>query len=231
MPRIPISELPARFFDVPAAAELVEGFLEFEGDPESVHSVKIRTSSLQRKYKDIEFVFSGAIGGRFHIHIHDHAARLKIGGRVSGSYLFKLWGNASIEIGEHTTANSLEVWVEDACSVKVGEDCLIAHDVVLLAGDMHGIFDVEKKEQINNQPSQLLVGNHVWLGRKVTAVKSARIGNGCIVATGAVVSSACEDFCAIGGVPAVVLKRGVSWTRSRTCNEKEMNSIVAKYGS
>jgi acetyltransferase-like isoleucine patch superfamily enzyme len=50
------------------------------------------------------------------------------------------------------------------------------------------------------------IGRDCWLGAKVTILDGTKIGNGCIVAAGAVVSGEFGDNLVIGGVPARVLK-------------------------
>ncbi len=50
------------------------------------------------------------------------------------------------------------------------------------------------------------IGDDVWLGANVTVLKGARIGDGCVVATGSVVTAG--DYPArsvLGGVPAKVI--------------------------
>ena len=54
----------------------------------------------------------------------------------------------------------------------------------------------------------LTVGHDVWIGDRVTVVSGCRrIGNGAIVAAGAVVSRDVEPYSIVGGVPARVMRR------------------------
>ncbi len=50
------------------------------------------------------------------------------------------------------------------------------------------------------------VGHGCWIGAKVTLLDGAVIGDGCIVAAGAVVKGEFPDNCVIGGVPAKLIK-------------------------
>lgn len=52
----------------------------------------------------------------------------------------------------------------------------------------------------------ITIGNNCWIGSKVTVLDGAVIGNGCVVAAGAVVTGVFPDNCVIGGVPARILK-------------------------
>ena len=50
------------------------------------------------------------------------------------------------------------------------------------------------------------IGNDVWIGSKSTILNGVRIGNGAIVAYGAVVTKDVEPYSIVGGVPAKILK-------------------------
>lgn len=50
------------------------------------------------------------------------------------------------------------------------------------------------------------VGRNCWIGAKVTILDGAIIGDGCVIAAGAVVRGTFPDNCVIGGVPAKILK-------------------------
>lgn len=52
----------------------------------------------------------------------------------------------------------------------------------------------------------VVIGANCWIGAKVTILDGTRLGNGCVVAAGAVVKGEFPDNCIIGGVPAKVIK-------------------------
>ena len=51
------------------------------------------------------------------------------------------------------------------------------------------------------------IGSNCWIGSKVTILDGSEIGNGCVIAAGAVVSGKFVENSVIGGVPARVLKK------------------------
>lgn len=53
---------------------------------------------------------------------------------------------------------------------------------------------------------EVIVGDDVWIGARVTILSGARIGNGCVVAAGSVVRGEFPPRSIIGGIPARVLK-------------------------
>src|SRR5690606_29636061 len=110
-----------------------------------------------------------------------------------------------------TTSNSLEIWIQKNGRVTIGEDCLIAHDVHIQCGDMHGIFDIESKQQINLSSNEVKIEKHVWLGRSVTVLKDVTIGSGSIIGLRSLVVQNIESRAMAVGSPARVIKRNVSW--------------------
>lgn len=53
---------------------------------------------------------------------------------------------------------------------------------------------------------RLTIGNDVWIGRRVMVMPGVRIGDGAIVAAGAVVTKDVPDYAIVGGVPAKVIR-------------------------
>ena len=50
------------------------------------------------------------------------------------------------------------------------------------------------------------IGDHCWLGGRVTVLDGVHIGRGCVVAAGSVVTKSCPDYSILAGVPARVIK-------------------------
>jgi acetyltransferase-like isoleucine patch superfamily enzyme len=55
------------------------------------------------------------------------------------------------------------------------------------------------------------IGDHVWIGLGATILKGVKIGNGAVIAAGAVVNKDIPEKCLVGGVPAKIIKRDVEW--------------------
>lgn len=52
----------------------------------------------------------------------------------------------------------------------------------------------------------IYIGSNCWIGAKVTFLDGSKVGNGCVIAAGAVVRGVFPDNVVIGGVPARILK-------------------------
>lgn len=61
------------------------------------------------------------------------------------------------------------------------------------------------------QSAPIVIGNHVWIGLNVTILKGVTIGDGCMVAAGAVVTKSFPPNYLIGGVPAKIIKEDILW--------------------
>lgn len=53
---------------------------------------------------------------------------------------------------------------------------------------------------------EIVIGNDVWIGARVFARDGMRIGNGALIAAGAVVVDDIPDYAIVGGVPAKVIR-------------------------
>lgn len=53
---------------------------------------------------------------------------------------------------------------------------------------------------------RIKIGNDVWIGANVTILDGVNIGNGAIIAAGAVVNKDVDDYAIVGGVPAKLIR-------------------------
>lgn len=68
-------------------------------------------------------------------------------------------------------------------------------------------YRVEKLYDYNGEEyKQVNIGNDVWIGARATILDGVKIGDGAIVAAGAVVAKDVPPYAIVGGVPAKVIK-------------------------
>lgn len=65
-----------------------------------------------------------------------------------------------------------------------------------------------KKQGVSHKG--IIIGENCWIGAKVTILDGAIIGNGCVIAAGAVVRGSFPDNVIIGGIPAKIIKNRIS---------------------
>lgn len=92
--------------------------------------------------------------------------------------------------------------------IEIGHDVAIAENVSIRDSDNHSIYS-DPQHQVC---SPVKIGNHVWIGMNATILKGVNIGDGAIVAAGAVVVQDVPAASMVGGVPAKIIKTGVEWS-------------------
>jgi acetyltransferase-like isoleucine patch superfamily enzyme len=55
------------------------------------------------------------------------------------------------------------------------------------------------------------IGDHVWIGARAAVLKGVTIGDGAIVAAGAMVTHDVPARALVAGVPARLVREGVEW--------------------
>lgn len=95
----------------------------------------------------------------------------------------------------------------------IGNYCSIAPNVTLGPGEHRFDFVSTKisiMEKLGHKYSliekPLIVGNDVWIGANAVVLRGHKIGNGAVIAAGAVVTTDVPDFSIFGGVPAKMIK-------------------------
>jgi acetyltransferase-like isoleucine patch superfamily enzyme len=99
-----------------------------------------------------------------------------------------------------------DVTVNCYLDVEIGARTLLADSVYITDFD-HRFDDLDRP--IKDQgivKSPVRVGPDCWLGARVSVLRGAVVGQGCVVAAHAVVRDEIPDFAVAGGIPAKVLK-------------------------
>ena len=85
--------------------------------------------------------------------------------------------------------------------ITIGDDTLIASGCRFIDHD-HGTSIQQLMHSQKGVASCITIGNDVWLGCNVIVLKGVQIGNGAVVAAGAVVTKSVPAFEIWGGIPA-----------------------------
>lgn len=136
-----------------------------------------------------------------------------------GSYCVVFYNTFLIDsnIGSHSYIQKNSAVV----NANIGKFCSIASNVIIGPG-------IHKTDRISTHPSFYLkstplvkkysdqdtfdsskrtyIGNDVWIGEKSIIIDGVTIGNGAVVAAGAVVTKDVPPYAVVGGVPAKHLK-------------------------
>ncbi|MBQ0087738.1 MAG: acyltransferase [Prevotellaceae bacterium] len=115
--------------------------------------------------------------------------------------------NGHLTLGRNSYMNASLIQCADA--ITIGDNCAIASDALIQDTDFHPILDENGKEKPISKP--IVIGNHVWICAHAIVLKGVTIGDGAIVAAGAVVTKDVPARCVVAGNPAKVVRENVIW--------------------
>lgn len=141
--------------------------------------------------------------------------------------------NCAVYIGKNCYMSSpVKILSTEGQSIFIGNDCLIALNVVLRNSDAHAVYDIETTQRIN-YPKSVFIGDHVWLGMESVILKGSQIGSGTIIASRSLVPNRIvPSNSMLAGSPAKIVKKGVffehqsthTWTDTEICVHSTNNN-------
>lgn len=108
----------------------------------------------------------------------------------------------NLRLGERVFVNSGCAF-QDQGGITIGDDVLIGHNAVLATLD----HDLAPERRADMHPAPIVIEDRAWLGANVTVLAGVRIGEGAVVAAGAVVTRDVSARTVVGGIPARVIRR------------------------
>lgn len=132
----------------------------------------------------------------------------------------------NVEVNDFTYLNSSKYCITVESNVKIGKYCSIGPGVFIGAGNhdynfvtTHPIlFDraiekklnivrhIQKADGLKDKKAITEIGNDVWIGLNACIKRGIKIGNGAVIASGAIVVKDVPDYAIVGGNPAKVIK-------------------------
>ena len=113
--------------------------------------------------------------------------------------------NGEIILGKDVVryfANSGGCYFSAINGIEIGDGTIFAPGVKVISAN-HDISNFD--EHIKIQP--IRIGKNCWLGANAVILPGVQLGNGVIVAAGAVVNKSFKDNVLVGGVPAKIIKK------------------------
>lgn len=150
-------------------------------------------------------------------------------------FIISVHENAILIIGKKCTfGRDTIIWSAPYTRIIIGEDCMFSTDVVVHSNDGHAIFDIKTGETINASEEicksrKVIIGNHVWVGRRCLILYNAEIGDGSIIGAGSLVKKKIPNNVIAVGTPARVTRKDVAWSREPVstnildCGEEYIN--------
>lgn len=104
--------------------------------------------------------------------------------------------------------------------IIIGDDVMFSWGCTVMDTDAHSLISAERINDVVNwkkgweykdwsvvQSEKIVIGNKCWIGFNSIILKGVVLGEGCIVASGSVVTKSFEPYCVIGGNPAKFIKK------------------------
>ena len=105
-------------------------------------------------------------------------------------------GRPGIAIGKHTVVNR-QCFLDGRGGLRIGNNVSVSPGVWLLT-DGHDMHDPLFPEVL----APVEIGDYAWLGSRALVLPGVTIGEGAVVAAGAVVTADVPAYTVVGGVPA-----------------------------
>lgn len=114
-----------------------------------------------------------------------------------------LFKGSHLELGKGSFINS-DCKIRCHKEITIGEGCAISHDFTVMDSDAHELDGYRNTNPVH-------IGNHVWIGTRVTILNGVNVGDGAVIAAGSLVTKDVPAGSLVGGVPAKVIKEKVEW--------------------
>lgn len=146
-------------------------------------------------------------------------------------------GNGRITVGDYSLIGSRSV-IQAWERVAIGSYVMISPDVWIQDNNSHSIhaqdrlidilgsrdFNSVNIDTTNALTKPIVIGDHVWIGRRAIILKGVTIGDRAVIAAGSVVSQDVPADTVVAGNPAKIVKKiennFVSLTRARAAIAK-----------
>lgn len=131
------------------------------------------------------------------IYVDDRVA-IKEGTRICACNKF-----ATIHVGRNTTVG-FHTFIYASEKIEIGDDCLIAAFVYIVDSNHLAKRGININQQ-GNETAPIKIGRDVWVGTGAKILAGVTIGEGAIVAAGAIVNRDVEPYQIVGGIPAKLI--------------------------
>jgi len=120
----------------------------------------------------------------------------------------------TIRIGDDVFIGPGATFSASESFIQIGNKVMFGPNVTIMGGDHNTsivgayMYDVNEKLPENDLP--IIINDDVWVGTGAIILKGVTIGQGSIVAAGALVNKSIPPYTVVGGIPAIILRNRFS---------------------
>jgi maltose O-acetyltransferase len=159
----------------------------------------------------VSFLYNGLVGKIPSRTVRGLFLRLYLGalGKGSGVQMnCRVWNGRKIFLGERNVINFGCVLDGRKFKIKTGKDVSIGPEASILT-----LSHDTQSPDFADQGGDVTIGDHVWIAYRAIILPGVNIGDGAVVAAGAVVTKDVAPYTIVAGIPArCVGKRSASLT-------------------
>lgn len=135
--------------------------------------------------------------------------------REGDSYPMNIFPVECVEIGKGSYGELNVITFSNKTQLKIGNFVSIAQNVYFVLDAEHHLDYLSTfpfKAKLFNEEAEafskgnILIGDDVWIGFGAIIMSGVEIGQGAVVAAGAVVTNIVEPYAVVGGIPAKIIK-------------------------
>lgn len=165
--------------------------------------------ALKRGLITIGFTDVNVFDKKYERAMWQNSGVISVKGAVRLGQGFRLVNTGKLDFNGYfrATANSTVICYKH---VSFGDGVLVAWNSLIMDDDGHKIYSAENNALLN-APSEITVGDNVWICSRTLILKGSRIANGCVLSACSTLSGAVtEENCLIGD-RGKILKRDIRW--------------------
>lgn len=132
---------------------------------------------------------------------------------------------STLRVGADTTMVQVSIQLHEPGQIIFGADCMVSSQTYVSLSDIHPIYDRVTGERVN-AAADVTIGDHVWLGLRSMIMKGATIGDGAVIAAGAILSGEAPANAIMAGTPARVVREGIVWCRELSDGAPEPSVVL-----
>lgn len=114
--------------------------------------------------------------------------------------IISIHSKARLQIGDYTRINGVHIAAKS--SIIIGKNVRIGPYTIIMDSDFHDI----QEHSVEGKSEPIVIGDNTWIASRAIILKGVTIGEGCVIAAGAVVTKNVPPHSMVAGVPAVVVK-------------------------